>query len=547
MSDWKSRAKPAAKPASDWRSRATALGVSKALTPGDDSEQFSKTESALAGAAQGVGYDFLDELYGARKGAQDVLVGDSKFTELPDRYRARRDEARKYYADAQKQNPVSYGTGNVAGGVGSAFIPGYNLARGGKLASAALSSGVAGLGASEGESTLSNLRDAGVSAGTGAALTGLAGKLLPTGDKLQKYARGKAVTAAGASPKEIRALRASGLEDSQGEWLLKNKVVTPLASLEDISKRSDTLRETAGKKIGSIVDNIDSLRVQAIESLRSKSQGLAPPQQLGQVEGLEKQINNEFGYKFDNVAQRIEDIISRDDRIAASKFHRTKIKQLANEFRRIGSEGPGTIREGLQNKTQHRRLLKDVDSLGEDYKQEIYDIISDELNKSVDNTERLAAGVDRLAGKQVAPQPPGQSKRAIDEFKGANRDYAAAATTNAMAEKRLGNTKSNRDFGLTSSIALAAGLMAGGPVAAVAYGGANNFFRKYGSALQATGANKLAQVLKAQPQSFGKYAVPLEEALRRGPRQFLITNYLIGKNDPQYVSFLEQLMQGEDQ
>lgn len=585
MSDWRSRAKPV----SDWRSRATPVVAKEAVAEEAPSGQFSDTESALAGAAQGFGYEILDELYGARRGAQDVLLGDSKLTDLPDRYRARRQEARDYYNQAQEENPVSYGAGNIGGAGAAAFVPGYNLARGGRAVGAAVSSGVAGLGASDKESVIGNIEDAGKSAAGGALLSQV-GRVLPSAKGIKKFANEKAVKASGAMTKEMRQLNKSGLMDAQGDFLLKNKIVTPFASLEDVAERSGNYRKKAGSRIGLIIDNVDRLRQQVIDRVSKAYK--TQPQGEAQARGFAKIVNDEFGYNFNNVAGRIRGIIGRDDRIAASKFHREKLSTLADEFERIGAGGSGTLREGLSNKTQHRRLLKDVDNLGEDYKQEIYDIISEELERGVANTERLQAGALKLskspipaaapgstsprlpeAGRKLPPKdagdisprdalevPPRQTARpvadpeiqkrvskTVDNFKQANREYAASAVAEKTAQNRLGNVQSNRDFGLTTAIASAAGLVSGGAPAAVAMGAWNNFARKYGATTLATSANRVAKILQAQPQAFGKYSGTLEEAMRRGPRQFMLTTYLIGKSDPQFATFLEQLMQGDNE
>ena len=75
-------------------------------------------------------------------------------------------------------------------------------------------------------------------------------------------------------------------------------------------------------------------------------------------------------------------------------------------------------------------------------------------------------------------------------------------------------------------------------------GGLNNFFRKYGSSLQAQGYWKMAKLLESNPGALGKYAPIMQEAMRKGLNQFVIANYLIAKKDPEYATFLQQLMEG---
>lgn len=519
-------------------------------------KQFSKTESGLAGVAQGLGSNFLDELYGARKGVQDALTVDGVgVTDIPDRYKVHRDMARDYYDLAETENPKSYATGNIGGGVAQALIPGAALSKLGVVGGGAATAGAAGLGASSADTVVGDIENTVKTAAAGGALGYAGNKLLPTAKAIRTWGREKAVKASGAMTKEMRALEERGLLQAQGEFLLKHKIVTPLASLEDVAERSNAIREKAGETIGGIINGVDELRTKAVsrvsDMLKSKP---------GHAKILEKQINDEFGYNFNNVANRIDEIIARDGDVAASKFHRDRLQQIAGEFRKIGEKGSGTLRTGLRNKTEHRRLLKDVDSLGEDYKQEVYDVISDELNRAVGNFERLEAGVQKLYG---SPIPKGTAiadgsetlpavadlgdvqagaTTALDEFGQANRDYAASAVAQSTAEKRLGQVRSNRDYGLSTGMATMAGLVDGGVVTGVTYGSINNFLRKYGSSLQATGGNKLANMLETQPQALGQYAAPLEEALRRGPRQFAVSTYLIGKGDPQFAVFLDGII-----
>ena len=133
----------------------------------------------------------------------------------------------------------------------------------------------------------------------------------------------------------------------------------------------------------------------------------------------------------------------------------------------------------------------------------------------------------------------------VSQWRQANRDYAGSAVAEKTARDRLGGVRSNRDFGLTTSIAANAGLLAGGAPGAVALGGLNNFLRKYGSTLQATGYSKVASMLESQPEQFGKYTPVLRDALQRGGNQFLLANYLIAKGDPQYEGLLNSLIESE--
>lgn len=532
-------------------------------------EQSSQLRSAGLGAVQGAAYNLADEAYGVAGAARDTFKG-SPLEDYPARYRANRDSARDVFDQAEKDNPASYGTGQVGGGVASMFVPGANLAFLGKGAAAGAGA-VTSFGASDKASTSDNVLDTikGGVAGYGAGkLTEGASRMVGSGrerlaEMLQRRANEKAVKSSGAMTAEFRNLHNRGQLQNQGRYLLDKKIVTPLASLEDISERAGVHRKAAGERIGSIIDEADRLREQAIAYVQ-RDVGVGKNGAY-----LRKKINDEFGYNYNNVADQIEGLVSRDSQIAAAKFHRERLQQLADEFRSFGRSGGGTLRNGLRNKTEQRRLTKNVDNLADEYKQEVYDIISGELNRSVEGMERLRGGVEKLtAGKGAAqaqpasgprqigdgpqyltdpiPSAPPDARKTIDDFRQANRDYAAAAVAQKTADNRLGNVMANRDYGLTTMGAGMVGMMQGGPPAAVAMGAANNFFRKYGSTMQATSLHRVAEALRQNPEAFGRYGSTLTNALGRGVQSFAVTNFLIGKSDPEYQTFLDKLMKGAE-
>lgn len=124
----------------------------------------SVLESAVAGAGQGIGFNSLDEAYGAVKGGYKSLKEGKPFSGEGGEYRKARDEARQYFDKAQETNPYAYGGGEL---VGSLAVPmgveAAALRKGGQIAATlapkaqtlgrsilenGLYSGVAGLGGS---------------------------------------------------------------------------------------------------------------------------------------------------------------------------------------------------------------------------------------------------------------------------------------------------------------------------------------------------------------------------------------------------------------
>lgn len=141
-------------------------------------EPMGAGESIVRGAFQGATLGFGDELTGAVRS----LFG-------PNTYQQERDAAREANASASESHPWLYGGGELAGGIGTVFIPGLNVAKGASLVKAGLTAAkagaISGLGGSEADLTTSDfagsIRDTvkgAITGGvTGAALHGIGQKL----------------------------------------------------------------------------------------------------------------------------------------------------------------------------------------------------------------------------------------------------------------------------------------------------------------------------------------------------------------------------------
>lgn len=117
----------------------------------------SQTESGLRGAAQGASLGFADEITGGVSALYDVATTEKELSDIPDLYTQRRDESRAAYKEAEEQNPISYGAGQVAGGVASMAVPGLG---GANLAKLGATGAAYGLGASEEEDISGMAKDA---------------------------------------------------------------------------------------------------------------------------------------------------------------------------------------------------------------------------------------------------------------------------------------------------------------------------------------------------------------------------------------------------
>lgn len=155
-------------------------------------EKYSKLESAGRGAAQSLTFGLADEMVGAYESPEGALKAMSGILgrDVSDdpavvAYVKARDKEREKNKEAHKQNPISYTSGEIAGGLGTLAIPGGALAKAGKLrgliapatmAESAAVGGLYGAGSSEAELPQGDVGGLAKDVGIGASI----GAILPT-------------------------------------------------------------------------------------------------------------------------------------------------------------------------------------------------------------------------------------------------------------------------------------------------------------------------------------------------------------------------------
>ena len=141
----------------------------------------SQLESGIRGAAQSASFGFADEATGALEAGKDLIMDpQTNLDNVTDKYSQHRDESRKNYHDAEKANPGSYLTGELAGGAATMAVPGLNAMKAatfaGRVGAGALAGArvgaISGLGASEGQDASEVIRDTGKGAAIGGAFGG---------------------------------------------------------------------------------------------------------------------------------------------------------------------------------------------------------------------------------------------------------------------------------------------------------------------------------------------------------------------------------------
>lgn len=576
MSDWRSRAKPVEKPQipeasskAGWRTRAAPVGKSVAKT--SDYAQISSKDSALAGAAQGGLFGFADEAMGAIKAAGDVLSGhDESFS---DRYEKRRDSYRKYFNESQKQNPKSHFAGELTSGVATSFIPGVGLTQGGKIASLAVPSAVAGLGYSEEKGLGGQLQDAAIGGATGV----VTGKLFEKVENLvgsaknklkdfaQKEGANRLLKASGAMTGDFRRIDKRGPDAriEAAEWLSKNKAVPLFGDIEDVAKNTRRLKSEAGQEIGDILDSADSLRDETIGRLERlfdsavKSGEISPELAAKQKSEVIRRVQEEFGYNPSNIAKQAEGYVaSKQKSPTFRKGSQSFFQDHAAENRAVADEfGPMSLREGLQEKISQRDEIGPNMTVGKRNKKRVYDWTRDELDRAVGNYERLGSGLKKLDGVPGSnlldsgdDALKDKASSMVQRYRDANKQMAVASEMEEMARRSVGRESSNSPIGLRDTIIGVGGYGAtDDPEKGALLALLSKAARSKGNSIAGKSLWSLGKYLETNPAAASKYAPAIQAAMRRGIGNVLLTSQLIAKKDPEYASFLQQLLQGVEE
>lgn len=499
-------------------------------------EKVPEFQAALAGASQGATLGFGDEIYGGLRAGIDKIRGKGNFGDLYSKYR---DQNREFNKEAAADNPASFLGGNLAGGaVTTALVPGLGLAKGASLGKAALQGaalgGVTGLGATEGNlSTPDKAVELATDVGTGVVLGGAlsgAGKKLGDAvsnlkpESLNAYANKRALTAAGFINKDIKKLSPTQQQEI-GQALRSNKIVTALSSLDDVAERAGAAKAKAGDAIGNALTTVDNHVKELLTGIDDGSllQGATDAQRAA----AKTYIVDNFQFNMQNVGKRIrEELIAPNADNPLVKNELSRLTGLADDF--SAKDGKSLGFGNLVKGTAGKQTKFQSDTVPEEFKQDVYRILKEELETAVGKTGNLEAGVSRFTG---GTKPIGdiaaRNNQALTDYKGGKSLYAAMKATEKAATDSLGRTNANRTFGLTDTIAAGAGMTAGGPVPAVALGALNKLSRKYGASLQATGAGKLADGIQAvQGVTTDKLASAIGTVLSKNPRLARFNNLI---------------------
>lgn len=443
----------------------------------------SMIESGLRGAAQGATMGFADEISG---------LAESALTDKT--YEQARDESRANFEASQTANPIAYGTGNVAGSAATLAIPGLNAAKGASLAmtagKAALQGGLAGIGGSE-ATGLGLVGDATKGAVIGGALGGVGGVVAnklsqargTAADALTDFAETRAVKSLGPILKQQEKLDGMGLTNELGRELLDSGVVK------------------AGRSVDNMINPLE-------EQLAQRGQAI--------------------GWARDKATNLGANVNMADD-AANAAIAANAPGQLADEVVRSG-----TFADNLGAVANDNIPVNDVQNLVGRVNESInFNKVPGTQNaKEAGNIDLRKYLVSKMDESMASRLPEGD----MANYQQNKRLFSGLAQGEDILDKASARQAKNATFGLRDT-AMAASQLArpdGNGLTAAAMAIGSKIVRERGNSTVAVGADKLAQVLKSNPEKFGEYAQVLSQAAARGGNSLAATHYLLQQSNPNY-------------
>lgn len=507
----------------------------------------SPIKSALMGGLEGGTLGFASSLQGGLQTAGDVLSNPSKLSDmekLMEEYRAHQQASQQNFDEAKKANPKSYFAGNVAGGLGTALIPGLGELNLGKAAGLGA---LSGLGYSNDNligkdvDTSKLVKDAaigGALGGTGYKASKLLGSLFSSTDR-GDVANTYAAKALGISPKA----EYSGSQFTQDEAgnLIKGTLADRSKGIGTTALETGALPLTGGAEASynavqsAINDNVGKV-TPILQSVNEKLQNVDPDL-----------IEQSVGNISDDISSRIGDMMDSLKGGTVGSKVADKIEENLNPFmERIETAGNDVVALNnikqdvwkdikLLNKTAFTQQDLSHKPLLSAYKQ-VGGMLSDSINK-------LSNAAEPGAGDAVSKL--NQQYGNLQELSSATFNQAGKEMNGSLLDPSLKN------IGLGSIGA--AGLATGHPIATIAAIGAKGLEAATGNSIGKLGNIALAKGNQALSQGLSKLdftGTPesVSRALYNAPSSslFSVVNQLRSSNLTNLADALAQSVQNED-
>ncbi len=434
----------------------------------------SLLESGLRGAVQSGSLGFADEISGAL---------ESTFTDKS--YEQARDESRANFKAAQEANPVTYGAGQVAGGVASAFVPGLNVAKlgtaGARVLGGAGIGALTGVGSSEASDVGGLASDAAVGGLIGGAASGIAESISPVRrylqDKMARSAEELAVKSLKPTAAQIRKLGPEGMHRT-GRGLLDEGLIKPGSNAESSLSRIAPYKEAAKSELVDVLNQADA----ALPS--------------------------------DAVSERVLSEVMPDAVTTGGQPAVSAVEKAVNDI-------------GLTE----ARSLSDLNLLASNISSKAY-------GAPTVQAENLAKkSVERSIDRQIKEAVPSELLPAFEE---ANARFALGTTAEKLAKTGASRYAANQGLSLGDKGTGIAGYALMGPKGLL-LGAANKMGRERGQSAAAVGLDKLSKLLESAPEAFGQYGPMLKQAAERGSNSLAVQHYLLAQRDSEYRKKIDAL------
>lgn len=534
----------------------------------------SLAESALRGGAQGLTLGFADEIAGGLESAID-----------PNKtYEQARDESRQAYKMAEQANPGTYLTGDIAGSILPALIPGAagvsigkaTLGLAGRGAAsgvarmagqAALAGAVEGLGRSEGERVSDIAKDVAMGGITGGVVGGALGglgraakkgaDLLPSTSKLKQGLENRvAGMVTGLSDEGVDVLRKNPNALKQVEALgagTVDDVATKISSqIQDFAERNPVaqrLNQNYDRAMGLLDSSsavVDLTPVQDSIQKRLAKLDVGGGKAFGEQSQATQAYLQSFGQKLNEAFP--------DGVIDAPNAKRV-INQIRQDIQKYGGfTNPNANSEiGSALKDIQRELDGQLKTVVPGFKD-----VMKEVQKDTILNERLTKqfvsknyGVDENKVKsfiknQIGSSPnPKQTKllKQLSEQMGGGLDQSIES----LKLKKLLEGRSNQGSNLVNAGAGAGAVI--DTMLGLPFGVATGAGALAGKRLETTGrkltSDYFARQANKQPYILSKvggtkYADVLQDAAQRGSRNFAVAHYLLSQQDENYRNMMDE-------
>jgi hypothetical protein len=443
----------------------------------------TKAESFIRGGAQGLTLGHADEITGALESA----TSDKSYEQA-------RDESRVKYDAAKKENPWSYGAGDVAGSI-PAYTGATIVTGGNPIAGAALAGAVQGEGSSDapllsGDTAKRAAIGGTVGAAMGAVGEGVSRLLKPEG--LAEMAENQAAKATGANTADFRNLGEDRVR-AAGRAALDNGVITHTGSTEDMAEKVVGMNQEAGQKIGDILKSVEG--------------GVDPQSAIADLDKLGARLQPTDENL--RLVEKAKELIRRN---AGAEPTNDPFTGTPPEPKPIPFDKMNAIKTEMQGQASWAEPAAH---------QETKRAIAGTVRNTLDTTLEGAS-------------PTAEDFKAFQEAK---KMYGNSINLSDFLEKRAA-----REFGrsgLSVSDLGAMKLATGTTPAKMAGLGAWKMWRQYGNQNMALAADWLSKAGPDLLKQFGEFAPTLVKAAKTGPAALVVTNYVLLQQSPAYRAAME--------